>query len=80
MTTRQKFGIGLMVFAVLMAIIVSSLGAKVFVSDVNPTAGSGGVYVWTIALDWNWFVLIPLGAVFLAGVLCLAIPFHGKRK
>jgi hypothetical protein len=78
MNIRQKVGIGLITFALLIGVALIVLGVDIVKPDFfSEEHGSAGVFV--VSTTWNWPVVIPLAVLFLAGVICLAISFHANR-
>ena len=66
-------------FALLIGIALALFGVDIVKPELISSQDSGGAGVFVVSITYNWFVVIPLAAVFLFGFVCLAISFHANR-
>ena len=76
--TRKKLAIGLMVFPLLVGVGLAFFGVHFIESQVI-SSDFDGANVSVVSITCNWLIVIPLGLVFLVGVVCLAFSIHANR-
>jgi len=74
---RKVIGIVMLALSTMASVFLlatGKLGSEHVVDTASGGTSAGAWHVTVVAFDPNWWVAVPLGVCFLAGLLCVVFP------